>query len=217
MKIQDTIAGSCKTAGKLFFLLIAFLGAITMVSCSESDGDEKDEFANWESRNDAYFSNIYTQAEAAINAGSQEWKIICVYSKDANSAKAKTDYIVAHVENVGTGTECPNFTDTVLVHYRGNLMPTASYTNGYQFDSSWQGEYNLKTMIPTGFNASNVVAGFTTALINMHKGDRWTVYIPYTLGYGSTASNSIPGYSTLRFDLTLMNFLRRGQTFPSYQ
>lgn len=201
---------------------MAFVGVISMTSCSESDGEEG-EYDNWEKRNEAYFNSIYTQAETAINSGDNSWKIIRTYTKDELTAKAKTDFIVVHVETEGTGTESPIYSDKVRVHYRGNYMPSASYKDGYQFDSSWTGEYNLKTMKPTDISVSEKGSGFSTALMNMHKGDRWTVYIPYTLGYGasdfqkSSSSPTIPGYSTLRFDLTLVDYIHAGETYSTFQ
>ncbi|MCI6472136.1 MAG: FKBP-type peptidyl-prolyl cis-trans isomerase, partial [Bacteroidales bacterium] len=59
-----------------------------------------------------------------------------------------------------------------------------------------------------------LVDGFTTALMNMHEGDRWTVYMPYQLGYGTSASSSIPAYSLLTFDITLVSFFRPGTGAP---
>ncbi len=222
MSINNIIAGSRKAASRSFFFLMAFVGVISMTSCSESDGEEG-EYDNWEKRNEAYFNSIYTQAETAINSGDNSWKIIRTYTKDELTAKAKTDFIVVHVETEGTGTESPIYSDKVRVHYRGNYMPSASYKDGYQFDSSWTGEYNLKTMKPTDISVSEKGSGFSTALMNMHKGDRWTVYIPYTLGYGtsdyqkSSSSPTIPGYSTLRFDLTLVDCIHAGETYSTFQ
>ena len=48
--------------------------------------------------------------------------------------------------------------------------------------------------------------GFATALLNMRRGDHYRVYIPYQLGYGSSDNSSIPGGSTLIFDLRLVDF-----------
>jgi FKBP-type peptidyl-prolyl cis-trans isomerase FklB len=56
---------------------------------------------------------------------------------------------------------------------------------------------------------NGVVTGFGTALMRMHRGDRWRVYIPYQLAYGSSARSSIPAYSTLIFDLQLEDFWRK--------
>jgi FKBP-type peptidyl-prolyl cis-trans isomerase FklB len=51
-----------------------------------------------------------------------------------------------------------------------------------------------------------VLEGFATALQHMHRGDHWRVTIPYQLGYGTSDYNSIPGYSTLIFDIRLVDF-----------
>ena len=68
MSIKNIIAGSISAAGKYFLFLMAFAGAISMTSCSESD-DTEDEFENWQDRNDKYFNDIYSQAETAIKSG----------------------------------------------------------------------------------------------------------------------------------------------------
>ena len=36
------------------------------------------------------------------------------------------------------------------------------------------------------------------------KGDRWIIYIPYSLGYGNRASGPIPAFSTLIFEVELL-------------
>jgi FKBP-type peptidyl-prolyl cis-trans isomerase FklB len=226
MSIRNIIAGSRNAASKYFFFIMALAGIISMTSCSESD--EEEEFANWQSKNESYFTQIYTQAETAIKSGDNSWKIIPVYSKDATAAKYMSDYIVAHVETEGTGTESPIYSDQVRVHYRGNFIPSKSHSNGFQFDSSWTGEYNLKTMMPSSFSVSGTILGFTTALMNMHKGDRWTVYVPYNLAYGTSdytpkdsqgnvTGSTIPAYSMLKFDLTLIDFIHKGESFPTFQ
>ena len=53
---------------------------------------------------------------------------------------------------------------------------------------------------------SGVVDGFSTALLNMRRGDYYRVYIPYQLGYGTSASSSIPGGSTLIFEIRMVDF-----------
>ena len=237
MSIRNIIAGSISAAGKYFLFFMAFIGVFTMTSCSESD-DTEDEFENWQERNDAYFNNIYSQAETAIKSGDDSWKIIRVFSKDSLAAKSKTDFIVVHVETEGTGTDSPIFSDKIRVHYRVKLIPSTNYTDGYQFESSWTGDYNLKTMSPKDFNvngsftgtASDATIGLTTALMNMHKGDRWTIYIPYALGYGTKNHTlqypngtsyvygaTIPAYSTQKFDVTLVDYAHAGKSLPKFQ
>jgi FKBP-type peptidyl-prolyl cis-trans isomerase FklB len=59
-----------------------------------------------------------------------------------------------------------------------------------------------------------VVDGFATALMKMtHIGDHWMVYMPYTLGYGSSQSSSstIPAYSMLKFEIVLKGWYTDGK------
>lgn len=194
----------------IYLILFAFVAMMpaSLVSCSETDNEDK-EFADWQERNDTYFKSIYTQAKQAIANGDTSWKIIRGYSKSDTTTNIN-HFVVAKVITEGTSTTaCPVFTDSVKIHYRGNLMPTVSYPNGYQFDSSWTGDYDIKTMSPVTGNVNGYIYGFSTALQKMHDGDRWKIYIPYALGYNAQENTGIPAYSTLVFDLTLVKSFKK--------
>ena len=49
-----------------------------------------------------------------------------------------------------------------------------------------------------------VIEGWQLALQRMHVGDKWVVYIPYTMGYGNRTSGPIPAFSTLIFEVELL-------------
>lgn len=52
---------------------------------------------------------------------------------------------------------------------------------------------------------NKLILGVQYALQKMNVGDHWEVVVPYQLGYGPYAqSNLIPGYSTLIFDIKLL-------------
>ena len=190
-----------------------------LTACSESD-NEQEEFPDWKAKNERAFNTIYNSAVEQQKAGNKTWKVFNVYSKSESVATAPEDHIVVRVLNEGTGSGSPLYTDTVSIHYRGKLLASTSYADGYIFDSSWDGEYNLSTMKPFQKRpVSYFVDGFATALQHMNIGDRWEVYIPYQLGYGKsgTTSSSIPGYSMLIFDLTLVGYSRVGTTVPDWK
>jgi len=86
----------------------------------------------------------------------------------------------------------PEPSDNVKVHYKGSLI------DGTVFDSS----YDRKT--PAIFNVSQLIKGFSEALLLMPVGSKWRIYIPYELGYGTREIGMIPPYSTLIFDLELL-------------
>ncbi|MBF1614789.1 MAG: FKBP-type peptidyl-prolyl cis-trans isomerase, partial [Prevotella sp.] len=115
----------------------------------------------------------------------------------------------------------PLYSDSVSMHYMGRLIPSTTYTSGLIFDKSWSSnQFNAATSRPVHsyigltYDAkgkpTSLVDGFTTALMSMHRGDHWTVYIPYQLGYGEKSSGVVPAYSTLIFDLRLNDFSHPG-------
>ena len=198
----------------IILYLLALLAPVGLLSsCSESDNEEE-EFPNWKNTNEQYFNNLYAMAKSSADMGDKSWKVIRQWSLEESTAKDPYDYIVVNVLENGTGSGCPLYTDSVKVHYEGRLLPSTSYPDGYVFDKSFTGEFNPATALPAKFAVSGMIDGFTTALQYMHIGDRWKVYIPYQLGYGSSASGSIPAYSTLVFDVTLVSYYRAGVEVP---
>ena len=95
--------------------------------------------------------------------------------------------------NKGDGA-IPTSTDKVKVHYTGTLI------NGKVFDSSIaRGE-------PTKFGVSQVISGWTEALLRMPVGSKWKVFIPQDLAYGprGAGGGEIPPYATLIFEMELL-------------
>lgn len=196
----------------IFMLAAVFTSAALCSSCSESSGDEVEEYADWKARNDAYFNKVYSDAQQAIKSGSKEWKIFNTWSVNETVATT-TDHIVVKVLKEGTGSGCPLFTDVAYVHYIGRLIPSVSYPQGYPFDhSTYTEEMNLASDQPALFFVKELTDGFSTALQHMHVGDYWRVYVPYTLGYKGVAQDGIPAYSTLIFDMYLCSYFRDSES-----
>ena len=191
----------------LFPLLVVGLFA----SCSESD-DVQDEYRDWKGRNEAFFNEIYQHADSAIQAGSRDWKIIRNWSLLEQFGSKKDNNIVVHVLDSNKQTQQPIYTDSVVVDIQGRLMPANSEDKGYVFYSSFAGkDRKLKTDLFVTLSADgklqqNEIDGLSTAIQQMHVGDRWLVYVPYNLALkGLTVSTLVvPAYSTMIFDLTLM-------------
>lgn len=216
-----------KTLIGIFCLGGMMLSAGLFTSCTEND-DTVEEYANWQSKNKTYWDNLYTTTQQKIKGGDTSWKIILNYTfqnQKQTTGSALTyrpeNYIIAHVEQAGTGTTSPLYSDSVSMHYMGRLIPSTTYTSGLIFDKSWSSnQFNAATSRPVHsyigltYDAkgkpTSLVDGFTTALMSMHRGDHWTVYIPYQLGYGEKSSGVVPAYSTLIFDLRLNDFSHPG-------
>lgn len=194
----------------IIYLMTLVVAVFGLVSCSEDD-DSVEEFPDWQSYNESYWESLYSTTEAKIKAGDTSWKIIRNYSYPAGATLAKTDYIIVHVENEGTGSGCPLFTDDVTIDYRARLLPSTSYSAGLVFAQTYtEGEYNPATSSRVTMAVTDMPDGIVTAFQYMHIGDFWRVYVPYALGYGtvdySGTSFSIPGYSTLIYDITLLGY-----------
>lgn len=194
----------------LIFAVFAFVLMSVFASCSEED-NTVEEFPDWRNRNETYFSDIWNTAK--LNSDGS-WKTFLSYALEDTIPTTSDDYIAVKVLREGTGSGCPMFTDSVKVNYRGRLIPSTSYPDGYVFDQTYIGEYNPDTAYPSTMYVGGFVDGFATALQHMHIGDYWRVYIPYTLGYGSSDSDVIPAYSTLIFDVELVAYYRAGVDVP---
>lgn len=93
-------------------------------------------------------------------------------------------------EGTGGGTVGPR--SIVTCHYKGSLV------NGMVFDNSFE------RSCPEAFRVNELISGFQIALVSMHIGDHWEVYIPSNMGYGPKASGPIPGNSALIFEIKLI-------------
>jgi len=95
------------------------------------------------------------------------------------------------VITAGTGPK-PGPKDQVTTHYHGTLI------DGSVFDSSVQrGE-------PATFPVNGVIAGWIEALQMMNQGSKWRLFIPPDLAYGGQAAGSIAPWSTLVFEVELL-------------
>ena len=90
----------------------------------------------------------------------------------------------------------PTNTDKVKVHYRGTLI------DGTEFDSSYSRNE------PTTFGANQVISGWTEALTLMPVGSKWMLYIPQELAYGSRDLGQIKPFSTLVFEVELLEIVK---------
>jgi len=189
---------------KKVLYILPMLTLLFLASCSEKD--EVGEYDNWQARNQHYVDSIASLADA----GRGGWTKIIAYN--LNTRKPRPDlnnnyYIYVQKLENGTGEKHPEQNDSVRIHYMGRMIPSMSYPQGNVFDKSYSTytfseETDVPKLMPV---ASNIITGFTTALMNMVEGDRWKVVIPYYLGYNPKVNPSsiVPDYSTLIFDIKL--------------
>jgi FKBP-type peptidyl-prolyl cis-trans isomerase len=99
----------------------------------------------------------------------------------------------------GTGSQ-PQLADSVLVTYEGRL------SDGTIFDASPN---------PVPLPVSELVPGFTEALLLMKKGGRYRIWIPADLAYGEQgAGGVIPPNAELEFTVSLIDIAAATTTLP---
>lgn len=86
----------------------------------------------------------------------------------------------------------PNASSMVKCHYTG------CFIDGSVFDSSYL------SGAPATFPLSGVIKGWTEGLQYMKEGAKYRFVIPYQLGYGDLPYSKIPPYSTLIFEVELL-------------
>ncbi len=113
-------------------------------------------------------------------------------NKKMEGVKTTASGLQYKVITTGKG-KAPIETDRVTVHYVGKLI------DGSVFDSS------VARNEPMTFEVNGVIPGWTEALLLMHEGDKWMIYIPQEIAYGERgAGGQIPPYSTLVFEVELI-------------
>eukprot|EP00744_Colponema_vietnamica_P023304 GILI01033690.1.p1 GENE.GILI01033690.1~~GILI01033690.1.p1 ORF type:complete len:180 (-),score=24.72 GILI01033690.1:64-603(-) len=104
----------------------------------------------------------------------------------------------------GTGDTHPLISTSCDVHYRGTFM------DGTPFDNS----YDRKR--PSNFAPNQVIKGWTEALMLMREGDKWEIFVPYTMAYGDKGKPpKIPAFSPLVFEMHLLKVHGKGTSTTS--
>jgi FKBP-type peptidyl-prolyl cis-trans isomerase FklB len=113
-------------------------------------------------------------------------------NKKKEGVQTTTSGLQYQVIKAGNGAT-PTANSTVSVHYEGKLI------NGEVFDSS------IQRNEPAVFGVSQVIPGWTEALMRMKVGDKWKLVIPPDLAYGERGSPPVIGPNeTLIFDVELL-------------
>lgn len=125
-------------------------------------------------------------------AQNEAWLVMNGQKEGVNTTPTGLQY---RIIREGIGTAKPDELKTVVVKYTGTLI------NGNQFDANENAHLSV----------SSVVKGFAEGLCKMRKSGHYILYVPYGLGYKDEeqqtagAKAHIPPYSTLIFDVTLID------------
>ncbi len=94
----------------------------------------------------------------------------------------------------GTGAQA-TAGDNVVVNYKGTFL------DGKQFDSSYDRNEPFEFTLGRG----QVIKGWDEGISYMKKGGKATLIMPSSLAYGASGAGSIPPYTSLIFEVELID------------
>ena len=160
---------------------------------SSCDNDEKttwEEYAQWRESNEAWLK----EQQALKNPDGTPYYNVIVPDWNPGS------FVLIHYFNDRSETEgnlSPLYTSTIDTRY------TLYLYNDTRVDSSAYNTDPAPGIFRTRLN--NTVQGWAMALTDMRCGDTAQVVLPYGVAYGSQNLGDIPPYSTLRFNIRLVD------------
>jgi FKBP-type peptidyl-prolyl cis-trans isomerase len=135
------------------------------------------------------------QMKKAYGKNIDEGEKFLAENKKRDGVQETSSGLQYEVITMGTGDK-PGPQDVVKVHYTGMLMDST------KFDSS------LDRGEPAQFGVNQVITGWQEGIQLMPVGSKFKFYIPYELGYGEQGTGPIPPYSTLLFEVELLEIVK---------
>lgn len=136
------------------------------------------------------FGFVSCKNNEGISSFAEELEILAEYILNNNITVSPTASGLYYIEiTEGTGAQAKTG-DYVTVAYSGTILNGASIGSGtYSFT----------------IGNGAVIAGWEEGIALMKKGGEAQLIIPSNLAYGASGRDSIPPYSTLIFDVTLVD------------
>ncbi len=133
------------------------------------------------------------------NEEKKELELLQLYLDEHNIATDPKESGLYYIETYAGDGEQPVYGDYVTIDYEGRLI------NGEIFDSSYERGTTFSFTVGSG----NIIRGMNEGIRYMKNGGSATLIIPSSLGYGSEATQKVPAYSTLIFDIVLLGIYNK--------
>lgn len=201
---------------KKLYLLPVILFALSFTACNETE--DPGIYVNWQERNEAFIDSL----QRVVDSNNDPTLKQLVYSRDKSlSLYYKIIESGPKVTPDNKPIDPAYWTSKVDVFYRGILINEEVfskaespyyYTELYADDDLLVFDQNFTEGKPTNLDSptnftvnTGIIVGWTEILQLMRPGDRFEVYIPHQLAYDSAGKGTVPGYSTLIFDMIMVN------------
>lgn len=142
-----------------------------------------------------YEEYLNHQKQSTVRTADEENRILKSYLENANITETSLNSGLYFIEKQKGKGSFPKQGQTVEIHY------VASFINGEIFDSSLQRAEPFSFV----FGSSQVIPGLEEGAGIMKPGGKATLIIPSHLAYGDQQYKMIPPFSTLIFEIELLN------------
>ena len=122
-------------------------------------------------------------------------KLWLINNKDQNNVISLKSGLQYKIIKNGHG-RTPTLRDVAECNYTGRLI------DGTVFKSSYED-------VPLKLYLFGYIKGWTEALLLMKEGDKWELYIPFNLAFGSRGSKEVPPFSTVIYELELIKIYKK--------
>lgn len=202
---------------KIYWSLLILFCSMSFSSCLSDDDDDVD--YDWKNYQTSVYDNIstlsnssgeriYTGLKSESGNGYVYWK-----SSDFITNRIKGDFNQKQPDvytlTRSTSVKPSALTDSVAVRYEGWYYDKDG--EFVRFDGTESISETKPPYIGTNNNVTlltsylyNLTDGFRTTIMDMEINEERITCIPAILGYGSTATTSIPANTTLFFDIKLL-------------
>lgn len=181
----------------LHIALMIFCASVVFTSCKDDDSSDDEIVEAYKTENEQAFAAKANDPEffkASIHGAGDYF----VYAKRLKEGDGDRIYYTSHVKTYYRGW--------LATETRDDYFDKKEFEDGEPFECAVSSSYATTTYTTSGTTTgvSSVISGWTIALQNMKVGDKWEVWIPQQLGYGTTEQDDIPAYSTLVFEIEVV-------------
>ncbi len=135
------------------------------------------------------------QMKKAYGKNIDEGEKFLAENKKRDGIQETSSGLQYEVITMGTGDK-PGPQDMVKVHYTGTLIDSTKFQSSLD-----QGQ-------PAEFIVNQVIPGWQEGIQLMPVGSKFKFYIPYELAYGEQGTGPIPPFSTLIFEVELLEIVK---------
>lgn len=137
-----------------------------------------------------------------------EADIAALEAESAQRTKASADFIAAKAKEPGveqidsTGVYAKRLVAAKNDHDTPQPQSKVMVTYRMQLPDGTVADERTE---PVEMSPANLIPGAQAALLRMHPGEEWEIYIPQEQGYGAQGAGSIPPFSALVFRVKLVS------------